>query len=218
MASQHIITILKAAAVATGLLLLTGCHTDMWIQPKVKPLQESDFFPDKQASRPKVAHTVALGQLHTDEAYTTGLVNGKLVEEIPAAAIAKFESPAKMLERGRERFDIACSPCHGRVGDGKGMIAQRGFSEKRPPASYHTDRLRNIPVGHFFDVITKGFGTMYPAVARVPDYEDRWAIAAYIRALQLSQRAPKELLNDEDRRRLQEAGQKPSESEAPHHE
>jgi len=168
--------------VAACLLLLTGCHLDMWRQPKVKPLQQSDFFADGMASRPLVAHTVARGQLREDDAYYTGVSNGKLVNTFP------FPMTKEDILRGQERFNIYCSPCHGRLGDGKGMIAQRGLALVRQPASYHTDRLRKMPVGHFYDVITNGFGVMYSYAQRV-EPDDRWRIAAYIRALQLSQHA-----------------------------
>lgn len=167
---------------AACLALLTGCHPDMWRQPKAKPLQASDFFPDGMASRPLVAHTIARGQLREDDAYYTGISSGKLVDVFP------FPMTRADIRRGQERFNIYCSPCHGRLGDGKGMIAQRGLSLVREPASYHTERLRKMPVGHFYDVITNGFGIMYSYAQRV-DPDDRWRIAAYIRALQLSQHA-----------------------------
>ena len=184
-------------------LALTGCHTDMWVQPKGKPLTESDFFPDDQTSRPQVPHTVARGFLKIDEEYNTGwtggslatdprtgrqeIVDAKIVDKIPTAALKAFDNdPKKMLERGRERFDIYCSPCHSRLGDGNGMIAQRGFSQRRPPGNYHTDRLRKMPIGHFYQVITEGYGVMYSYASRV-ETPDRWAIVTYIRALQASQ-------------------------------
>lgn len=111
------------------------------------------------------------------------------MEAIPAAAYAQFHNNSKeMLERGRDRFNIYCSPCHSQLGDGNGMIAQRGFSVKRPPGNYHTDRLRKMPIGHFYDVITNGYGVMTPRAFQV-DQPDRWAIAAYIRVLQMSQAA-----------------------------
>jgi hypothetical protein len=185
----------------------------MWVQPKVKPLAESDIFPDDQSSRPIVPHTVSREFLKTDEEYNTGwtggrletdltgrqdLVGARIVDKIPAAAMKAFDNdPKKMLERGRERYDIFCSPCHSRLGDGNGMIAQRGFSQRRPPGNYHTDRLRKMPIGHFYQVMTEGYGVMYSYASRVPT-EDRWAIAAYIRVLQTSQNAPRaELTSDE---------------------
>jgi Cytochrome C oxidase, cbb3-type, subunit III len=164
-------------AVATLLLAAPGCRQDMHDQPRYKPLAESAFFADGRASRPLVPGTVARGHLDDDALLTTGVFKGKLAEVFP------FPVTRAVLERGRERFDIYCSPCHDRVGDGNGMIVQRGF--KRPP-SLHEERLRVIPVGRFFDVITNGFASMPSYAAQIPP-RDRWAIAAYIRALQLSQ-------------------------------
>lgn len=128
------------------------------------------------ASRPLVAHTVARGHLDEDEAFYTGKIGTNLVTTFP------IPITREVLERGRERFEIYCSVCHGRTGEGNGMIMQRGFPA---PPSYHIDRLRQAPVGHFFDVITQGYGIMYSYAERV-EPADRWAIAAYIRALQLS--------------------------------
>jgi len=163
-------------------LLLAGCHTDMWRQPKGEPLGENDFFPDGQMSRPLLTGTVARGHDRQDETYFTGVKNGKWVEELPV------ELTKELLKRGQERYTIYCTPCHGERGNGEGMIAVRGFKLKRPVGNYHTDRLRNMPVGHFYDVITNGYGTMYSYASRVVP-EDRWAIVAYIKALQLSQNA-----------------------------
>src|SRR5579872_2669486 len=201
-------------------LALAGCHTDMWVQPKAKTFAESDFFPDDQSSRPLVPHTVARGFLKTDEPYYTGWVGGhlvtnpatgleeyadaKIVDKIPAAALKAFDNdPKKMLERGQNRFDIYCSPCHSRLGDGNGMIAQRGFSQRRPPGNYHTDRLRKMPIGHFYQVITEGYGVMYSYASRV-ETQDRWAIAAYIRVLQKSQHADPAELTPEDKQQAAE--------------
>jgi mono/diheme cytochrome c family protein len=195
--SAGIRPLLRLAAAMTGLLLLAGCHLDMWTQGKIhKPYQESDFFVDGQSSRPPVPGTVARGHLHLDDALYTGKVNGKLVKEFP------FPITKEALLRGQERFDIFCSPCHGRLGDGKGMIAQRGLALRRAPANYHTDRLRRMPVGHFYDVITNGFGVMYSYASRIPDPKDRWDIVAYIRALQYSQNARPQDLTPEDIRNL----------------
>jgi mono/diheme cytochrome c family protein len=157
-----------------------GCRRDMFHQPFSKPLEASDFFQDNHmASRPLVPHTVARGHLDEDEVLYTGKVGTNLVATFP------FPITREVLERGRERFNIYCSPCHGRTGEGNGIIVQRGFPA---PPSYHIDRLRTAPVGHFYDVITRGYGIMYSYAARVaPD--DRWAIAAYIRALQKSRDA-----------------------------
>ena len=162
------------------LVLAAGCRRDMFSQPSSRPLEKSDFFLDNQmASRPVVPHTVARGQLRADQAFYTGMLGSNLVADFPSPVTRE------VLERGRERYDIYCAMCHGPSGAGNGMIVQRGFP---PPPSYHIDRLRQAPVGHFFDVMTRGYGIMYSYAARV-EPQDRWAIAAYIRALQLSQDA-----------------------------
>ncbi|MDZ7265733.1 MAG: cytochrome c [candidate division KSB1 bacterium] len=158
---------------------LTGCRQDMHDQPRLEPLEGSTVFADGRASRPQVPGTIARGQLRTDAALHTGKAGNQLVDRLPVALTPE------LLARGRERYNIFCAPCHSRVGDGNGMIVQRGM--RRPP-SFHIQRLREAPVGYFFDVITNGFGTMYSYADRVP-VKDRWAIVAYIRALQLSQNA-----------------------------
>ena len=147
--------------------------------PSYDPLQEAPFFANGAASRMLVANTVARGQLREDELFYTGKVNGQPSTEFPMVVTPE------VMARGQERFNVFCSPCHGRTGMGNGMIVQRGF---RQPPSYHDERLRNAPVGYFFDVMTNGFGAMQDYAAQVPP-ADRWAIAAYIRALQLSQGA-----------------------------
>jgi mono/diheme cytochrome c family protein len=157
--------------------ICTGCRREMFDQPASRPLRESDFFPDGAASRPIPPHTVARGQLNENAAFHTGMIGTNLVTEFP------IRITHEILERGRERYEIYCAPCHGRGGDGNGMIAQRGFPA---PPSYHIDRLRDAPVGHFYDVMTRGYGVMYSYATRV-EPRDRWAIAAYVRALQLSQ-------------------------------
>jgi cytochrome c553 len=167
-------------ALSVLLVLTPGCRRDMFNQPRYNPLSSSDFFPDGAGSRPLVPGTVARGHLEEDEAFYTGKVGTNLVETFP------FPITRAVLDRGRERFDIYCSVCHGRTGDGNGMIVQRGFPM---PPSYHIDRLRQAPAGHFVDVINQGYGVMYSYAARV-EPADRWAIAAYIRALQLSHNAP----------------------------
>jgi mono/diheme cytochrome c family protein len=148
-------------------------------QPKYIPLRQSTFFPDQRSARPPVAGTVARGQLYEDALLYTGKVNGA------EATIFPFPIDERLLRRGRERHDIYCSPCHARTGEGDGLVVRRGY--RRPP-SYHEDRLRNVPVGHFFDVMTNGFGAMPDYAAQIKA-EDRWAITAYIRALQLSAHA-----------------------------
>lgn len=195
---------LRAIALPLVALALVGCHTDMWKQGKVhKALQDEPFFADNSSARPIPAHTVARGMEKADEEFFTGIRNGTRVE-INTTGITQVETgvfrgtyadkfPFKItkadMERGQDRFNIYCSPCHGLLGDGKGMIAQRGFNLRRKPANYHTDRLRKLPIGHFFDAITNGFGVMYGYKERV-EPADRWRIVAYIRALQYSQNAP----------------------------
>jgi hypothetical protein len=166
---------------AAGLLMVSaGCRRDMFNQPSERPLEKSDFFHDDQmASRPVAPHTVARGHLDEDEAFYTGKTGTNLVVDFP------MPITRAVLERGRQRFDIYCAPCHARTGDGQGMIPQRGFPA---PPSYHIDRLRQAPAGHFFDVITHGYGIMFPYAARV-EPADRWAITAYIRVLQFSHSA-----------------------------
>jgi cytochrome c553 len=179
-----------------GLALLAGgCAPNMFRQPKYKPLAKSDFFADGSAARAPVEGTVARGRLRTDERFFTGKVNGVLVATLPLTVTRG------VLERGKERYEIFCSPCHGRVGDGTGMVVQRGL--RRPP-SYHIDRLREAPDGHFFDVITNGFGAM-PSYASRIGAGDRWAITAYIRALQLSQAAKIQDVPPAERPKLLEA-------------
>jgi len=163
---------------ATGILcVLTACRRDMFNQPKSNPLRESDFFADGVASRRIPPHTVDRSAEVDDDAFYTGMKGSNLVTKIPVPVTRE------LLERGRERFAINCVPCHGGAGEGNGMVVQRGFPQ---PPSYHIDRLREAPVGHFFDVMTRGYGVMYSQASHVA-VEDRWAIASYIRALQLSQ-------------------------------
>lgn len=185
----------RACWLGVCLALAGGCRQDMYDQPRYEPLEASSFFDNGQSARPLVAGTVARGELRTDDHLYKGKVNGKLVETFP------FPVDRALIERGRERFNIFCSPCHGRLGDGRGMIVQRGFSA---PPSFHIDRLRKEPVGHFFDVITNGHGAMYSYASRVPP-RDRWAITAYIRALQLSQHSMLADVPDDERKRLEEA-------------
>ena len=169
----------RALAVVLVSLALAGCRQDMHDAPRYEPLEASTFFANGQASRTLVANTVPRGLLREDTHLNEGRIDGRLATAFPMAI-----TPA-VMQRGQERFNVFCSPCHGRTGSGNGMVVQRGF---RAPPSYHEDRLRNAPVGYFFDVMTNGFGAMQDYAAQVP-VADRWAIAAYIRALQLSQRA-----------------------------
>ena len=173
---------MRIALATLCLTAATACRQDMHNQPKYRGLRPSTFFADGSSARPLVEGTVARGTLQEDEGFFTGKVNKADVKELP------FAVDAQVLDRGQERFNIYCTPCHGRTGAGNGMIVQRGF---RQPPSYHEDRLRNAPVGYFFDVMSHGFGAMQDYSSQVP-VADRWAIAAYIRALQLSQRATME--------------------------
>ncbi|HEV2418589.1 MAG TPA: cytochrome c [Terriglobia bacterium] len=166
-----------------SLLMVSGCRLDMHIDPRYDPFSPSTFFPDGRSERPLVPGTVARGQLRTDELLYTGRINGQPANEFP------FPITKADLKRGQQRYDIYCTPCHDYTGSGEGMIVRRGFPA---PPSYHTAKLMNAPAGHLFDVMTNGYGTMYSYADRV-SVKDRWRIAAYIRALQLSQDAT---LND----------------------
>jgi len=168
-----------AGCLAACWFFMAGCRQQMSEQPRYNPLAASDFFADGMSARPLVEGTVARGGLRLDERYYEGKAGAKLVAEFPLPVTRE------LLERGRERFNIFCTPCHGALGYGDGIVVQRGF---RAPPSYHIDRLRTAPPGHFFDVVTNGFGAMASYASRVP-VRDRWAIIAYIRALQLSQQA-----------------------------
>ena len=170
-------------ALATLLLLLTACERtgpsfqQMGRQPKYDPLEPTDFFGDGMSARPRVPGTVARGEVSNNPFMDSGKIDGQDGDGFPMPVTAQ------VLNRGHERFNIYCSECHGRLGDGNGMIPSRGY--RRPP-SFHTEALRNAKTGHFFDVMTNGFGAMPPYAGQVP-VADRWAIIAYIRALQLSQ-------------------------------
>jgi hypothetical protein len=166
-------------SIGVCLLLTVGCRQDMHDQPRSEALEASDFFDDGRASRPRVEGTVAQGQLRLDEQLYTGKSNGVLADALPVPLTHQ------LLERGQERYNIYCSPCHDRAGSGQGIVVRRGF---RRPSSFHIDRLREAPVGYFFVVMTNGFGAMMDYAAQVTPH-DRWAITAYIRALQLSQHA-----------------------------
>jgi mono/diheme cytochrome c family protein len=166
-----------------SIMPLTGCTRNgefqaisMWNDSRLKPLEESPIPGEGSSSRPLPPGTVARGMLAADDPVNTARANGRLVTRIPIPV------NRAVLERGQERFNIYCSPCHSRIGDGQGMIVQRGFPH---PPDYAIPRIRNAPVGHFFDVMTNGYGVMYSYASRVAP-EDRWAIAAYIRVLQAS--------------------------------
>jgi cytochrome c553 len=167
---------LSLLACLLAILIGAGCRQEMRNDSRLKPLQEDLFFPDGNSSRPLVPNTVAHGFADNDDFFFKGAINGKLVRGFPAP-VTREE-----INRGRDRFNIYCSVCHGLTGEGDGMIVQRGFPQ---PPSLHEQRLRDAPEGHFFHVITHGYGAMYSYADRV-DTEDRWAIIAYIRALQIS--------------------------------
>ena len=184
--------------VAVSLLALTlaACDQKMANQPRYDPLESSDFFKDGQASRPFVEGTVARGTLKENTALFEGKVGGQVVASIPMQVDEKF------IRRGQERYNIYCSMCHGQAGYGNGMIVQRGY--RRPP-SFHVGRMRTESDGHYFDVITNGYGSM-PAYRTMIPAEDRWAIVAYVRALQLSQNARLDDAAPSDRQKLTTGG------------
>ena len=171
---------ISAAAALALIAWLTGCRLDMQVQPKQNPLSRSDFFTDQRSERPPVEGTVARGQLHEDTYFYTGKAGNNPGDYMP------FAVTKEVLERGRERYNIYCAPCHSEVGDGNGFIPSRGFARK--PPSFHIARLQKAPVGYFYAVITNGFGITPDYASQIPP-EDRWKIVAYIRALQLSQNA-----------------------------
>ncbi len=171
---------LKVFAAITAITLTTACRIDMHVQPRQNPLSRSDFFSDQRSARPLVEGTVARGQLHEDTYFYTGKIGNNPGDVMP------FPVTKEVLERGQERFNIFCAPCHSRLGDGNGFVPSRGFARK--PPSYHIERLRKAPLGYFYDVITEGFGIMPDYASQIPP-RDRWDIVAYVRALQLSQNA-----------------------------
>lgn len=183
---------LRLSLLVLTLVILTGCRQDMHDQPKYKALAPSSFFSDGRSARPLVPGTVARGDLREDTDLYQGKVDGKLVDAFP------FPVTKQILERGQERYNIYCVPCHDLVGNGQGMVVRRGF---RAPPSYHIERLRQAPAGYFYDVITNGFGAMQDYSMQVP-VRDRWAIVAYIRALQLSQHASLNDVAEADRSKL----------------
>jgi mono/diheme cytochrome c family protein len=169
----------RALVLLLLLFAAVSCRQKMANQPRYDPLEPSAFFADGMSARPRIAGTVARGELSTNPLLDTGKINGQVADGFP------FEVTREILDRGHERYNIYCGQCHGRAGDGNGMIPARGL--RRPP-SFHTETLRTATTGHFFDVITNGFGAMPPYKTMIPP-RDRWAIVAYIRALQISQNA-----------------------------
>ncbi len=175
------------------MLFAAGCTMTMRVQPRVDPYEPAAFFPDGRSALLPVEDTVPYGEARTDDALYTGQVDGQYVETFP------FEITQADLERGQERYNIYCAPCHGYTGDGDGMIVQRGF---RQPPSFNQDRLREAEPGYFYYAITNGFGSMPSYANRIP-VRDRWLIIAYIKALQLSQHAPVSELPQEDVAKLE---------------
>ncbi|MCM2270712.1 MAG: cytochrome c [Thermoanaerobaculia bacterium] len=185
-----------ALAAAAALALLAGCRQDMHDQPRIDPLAENRFFADGSGARPLPANTVARGELRADTAFHSGqAADGSLLTAPPMPVTRE------LLVRGRERFDIFCAPCHGRAADGTGMVVQRGYKK---PSSFHVDRLRQAPVAYFYFVMGNGFGVMPSYAAQIPA-ADRWAIAAYIRTLQLAHHYDADRLTADERRGLDAA-------------
>lgn len=181
--------------VAMSLFFNVGCELRqaMYDQEKYEPLEASTFFEDGQSYRQQVPETVARGQLRLNTHYYEGTVNGELSYDLPVPVTED------LLNRGKERYGIYCTPCHGHTGQGNGVIVKRGL---KAPSSFHEQRLREMPIAYYFDVITNGYGVMYSYASRVPT-ADRWAISAYIRTLQLSQNIQFDQLPEEDQGQLQ---------------
>jgi len=183
-----------ACACAAAAFVAGGCHLDMYDQPKFKPLAPDPFFADGASARPLVEGTVARGHADTNEYRLTGKSGSEPGSGFP------FPVTMAVLNRGRDRFETFCSPCHGRLADGNGMVVRRGFP--RPP-SLLADSIRTEPEGFFFDVITEGFGRMYSYAPSIP-VDDRWNVVAYVRALQFRSNVPVQDLPPSDRARLAE--------------
>ncbi len=173
----------SAVMLMLAIAMCSACRIDMHVQPRQNPLSRSDFFSDQRSARPPVEGTVARGQLHEDSYFYTGKIGNNPGDLMP------FPVTKEVLERGRERFNIFCAPCHSRLGDGNGFVPSRGFARK--PPSFHIARLQKAPLGYFYDVMTEGFGIMPDYASQIPP-QDRWDIVAYVRALQLSQNATME--------------------------
>jgi len=183
-------------SVLACLLFLAGCRQDMHDAPRYDPLEASAITEGASSAQPLIAGTVARGFLHEDEHLYAGKVGGQPATTFPFA-ITRAD-----LDRGRERFNIYCAPCHGRTGEGNGLVVQRGY---RQAASYHIDRLRTAPPGYLFDVMTNGFGAMPDYRAQIPA-DDRWRIVAYVRALQLSHAAATSDLSPAELEKLKSGG------------
>lgn len=185
------ITLKQWLALSLTVIALTGCHWDLWDQDRYEPLEQGDFWGEGEpASRDLVEGTVPYRGAKLDTAYFAGMdANDDYISQLPSQIVLSRE----LLERGKERFTMYCSPCHGHQGLGNGIITTRGFPN---PPSYTDQRLLEVPIGYFFDVMTNGFGRMYSYKSRVT-VEDRWAIASYIRVLQFSQNATPDLMSEE---------------------
>jgi mono/diheme cytochrome c family protein len=190
----------RAAGLAAALAAAGACRQDMHDAPRYDPLESSAFFADGASARMLVDGTIARGTLVEDELLATGKIGGQPADQFP------FTVTAADLDRGEQRFDIYCAPCHGRTGQGNGMIVQRGY---RTPPDFHSDRLRQAPAGHYVDVIANGFGAMPDYAAQVVA-EDRWRIAAYIRALQLTRQGTAADVPAPDLARLQAGAAAPA--------
>lgn len=183
--------LLKYSVTFAAFVLVVGCN-DMYDGARMKPLEKNRFFADGSSARVPVEGTVARGSAVINNLLNTGKIEGRLADKFP------FAITDSVMQRGQNRYSVFCTPCHGRLGDGGGMIVQRGFPR---PNAFHADSVRAKPAGHYFDVMTNGFGKMYSYASSIPVH-DRWAIVAYIRALQLSQHAPTQVLSADDHNRL----------------
>lgn len=190
--SRKIFSLLACVVTA---LTLAACHRNMYDEPKFLPDQQNIDFPNEQVDRKPVEHTVPRGPVNDGSVFYTGKTGNVLATSFPVPVTLD------LVKHGQEVFDINCSACHGRDGYGLGMIVQRGFPQ---PATFHSERLRNAPLGHYFDVITNGYGVMYPFGSRISP-ADRWAIISYIRALQFSQNATPDRLESADQTQLGKA-------------
>ena len=184
-------TVVAACGLAAS-VLVAGCRQDMHDQPRFKPYAKSDFYADQRSARPLVDGTIPRGPRNQDTMLVTGKVDGA------PAAVVPVEITKAVMDRGHQRYDIFCAPCHSRTGLGDGMIVRRGY---RKPPTFHQDRLRQAAPGYLFDVITRGFGAMPDYAAQIP-VKDRWAIVAYLRALQRSQQAKVSEIPAAERTRL----------------
>jgi len=185
----------RLLAFAPALLILTACHRNMQEQPKFLPDQQNHDFSNEQVDRKPVEHTVPRGPVDDGSVFYTGQTGQALATTFPVPVTLD------LVKQGKEAFNINCSVCHGRDGYGEGIVVQRGFPQ---PPSFHSERLRNAPVGHFFQVITHGYGVMYPFGSRITP-QDRWAIISYIRALQFSQNARTDQMEPSDKTQLEKA-------------